>query len=686
MSIQEKISIPKAQKKAHTLSMHGHDRVDPYFWMKEREDPELLAHLHTENAYTKAQLLHTEDFQEQIYEEIVGRIKKKDVSAPYFRRGYYYYTRYEDQKEYPIYCRKKDNLEASEEILIDVNQVAKGHSFCNVTEPAISMDNQLMIYGVDFVSRRQYTLHIQNIATGEVYAESIPNTSGRGMWANDNQTFYYTQKNKETLRAEKIFRHTLGDDIANDEEIYHETDETYIVYAGKSKSDQYIVLCSYSTLATEFRVIDANDPKAKWQVITERKRNHEYFAYHYEDYFYIRTNHEAKNFRLMRTPVGQTGMEHWEEVIPHRADVLLEYVEIFKEFLVVGERSEGLPHLRIINWQNKEEHYIHFDEPAYNAYSGINLDFNTNLLRYSYTSMTTPPSVVNYNMHTREKTLLKQQEVIGDFKVENYQTERLWIPARDGQKVPFSLVYKKGTAKDGTAPLLMVGYGSYGFSYEVYFSAPGLSLLDRGFIFGIAHIRGGEDLGRAWYEDGKLLKKKNTFNDFVDCAQYLVDHEYTSPDRLFARGGSAGGLLVGAVANMRPDLFKGIIADVPFVDVVTTMLDDSIPLTTGEYDEWGNPNEQAYYEYMLSYSPYDNVKKQKYPHMLVTTGFHDSQVQYWEPAKWVAKLRDCNLGDTNILFDVDMDAGHGGASGRFSRHKLTAKQYTFMLDLVGRMD
>ncbi len=674
---------PVAEKIPKELTIHGDIRVDNYYWLNERDNPKVIAYLTAENAYKDAVMKHTESFQEKLYDEIVGRIKKTDMSVPSKESGYYYYSRYEEGGEYPIYCRKKGTMETEEEILLNVNEMAKGHAYYSVAGFSVSTDNNLIAFGVDTVSRRKYTIHFKNLKTGEILPDEIPVTSGRAAWTNDNKTVFYAAKDEATLRSYKIMKHVLGTDLSSDKEIFEEKDVTFDAYVYKSKSKKYIFIGSSSTLSSEYRFLDADDPDGKFKIIQLREKDLLYDVDHYKDKFYIRTNYNAKNFRLMATPVNKTAKENWKEIIPHRDDVLLQQFEVFKDFLVVNEQKNGLPHLRIMRWDEKGEHYLDFGEEAYTAYIAYNPEFDTDLLRYGYESMTTPRSVFDYNMNTKEKTLLKQEEVLGDFDPNNYHAERLYATARDGTKVPISLVYRKGLEKNGNNPLLLYGYGSYGASMNAGFSSVRLSLLDRGFVYAIAHIRGGQEMGRYWYEEGKLLKKKNTFTDFIDCAEYLIAEKFTNPDKLFASGGSAGGLLMGAVVNMRPDLFKGIIAAVPWVDVITTMLDPSVPLTTGEYDEWGDPNKKEYYDYMLSYSPYDNVQAKDYPAMLVTTGLQDSQVQYFEPAKWVAKLRALKTDKNILILDTDMESGHGGASGRFRRYKRTALQYAFMLDQVG---
>lgn len=674
---------PSAKQIKKELTLHGDTRTDNYYWLNDRENDEVIAYLEAENAYTKAMMEHTEELQLALYDEIVGRIKQTDMSVPYKRNGYYYYSRFEEGREYPLYCRKKGSLEAEEEVMLNVNEMAEGYSFFNVSGLSVSHNNKILAYGVDTLSRRKYTIHFKNLETGEIFDDNILNTTGSAAWAADDKTVFYTRKDEITLRPDRIFKHILGEDPENDPTVYTEVDETFRCNVYLSKSMEYIMIGSYSTLSTEYRYIDAHKPEGAITVFLPRQKDHEYFISHYNDRFYIRTNHEARNFRLMETPADDTRLEKWQEVIPHRDNVLIEDYEVFTDYLALQERENGLTGLRVRRHDGKEDHYIKFEEQTYMVYLSTNLDFDTDVVRYGYTSLTIPNSVYDYNMTTRESELLKRQEVVGDYNPDDYYAERLFAEAADGAKVPVSLVYKKGIERNGKNPTVLYGYGSYGASMDPYFSSVRLSLLDRGFIYAIAHIRGGEEMGRQWYEDGKLLKKKNTFTDFVSCAEYLISEKFTSADKLFAMGGSAGGLLVGAVVNMRPELFKGAIAAVPFVDVVTTMLDESIPLTTGEYDEWGNPNIKEYYDYMLSYSPYDNVKAMDYPSLLVTTGLHDSQVQYWEPAKWVAKLRDMKTNDEPLLLWVNMDYGHGGASGRFQRYKEVALEYAFMIDQAG---
>lgn len=680
----EKIIPPVAAVKPETLEKHGDVRIDNYYWLNQREDQEVLDYLNAENDYYQKLTAHTKPFQDALFEEMKSRIKEDDSSVPYKYNGYWYITRYEKGKDYPIYARRKETMDAPEQILFDCNEMAAGHSYFNLSGLSISEDNKWASFGVDTVSRRQYAIQVKNLETNEILPLKIENTTGSSTWSGDNKTFFYTRKDAVTLRSEKIYKHILGTDTADDAVVYHEKDETYNVFVYKEKSKKYLVIGSGSTLTTEYRILEAKNPEGEFRLFQKRTRGLEYSISHYGDKWYVMTNKDkATNFKLMTTPEEATGKENWVDLIPHRAHVLLEDVDIFKDYLVVSERENGLNTIRIMPWQG-EEYYLPFEIETYTAGTAANPDFDTDILRYSYQSMATPSSVIDFNMKTKEKTVLKEQEVLGGkFNKDNYAEERVWATAKDGTKVPISMVYRKGIKKDGSNPFLLYAYGSYGASMDPYFSSLRLSLLDRGFIYGIAHIRGGEDLGRNWYDDGKLLKKKNTFADFVDCSEFVIAEGYTSPAHLYAEGGSAGGLLMGAVINMAPQLYNGVIAQVPFVDVVTTMLDDTIPLTTGEYDEWGNPNEKEYYDYMKSYSPYDNVVAQEYPNMLVTTGLHDSQVQYWEPAKWVAKLRTLKTGNNLLFMDTNMDAGHGGASGRFEAIKEVAKEFSFLLDLEG---
>lgn len=682
-TMEKKATPPVAAKIPQELVTHGHMRVDNYYWLNQRENPEVIAYLEAENSYLETVMQHTEPLQEQLYQEIRGKIKEADQSVPYPDNGYYYYTRTVEGEEYSIQCRRKGSMDASEEIMLDVNAMARGYAYFAVGGGSVSPDTKILAYAVDTVSRRNYSIYFKNMETGEMLPDIVPMATGSVVWANDNKTIFYVQRNELTLRSERVMRHILGTPVSEDKVVYYEEDETFSVYAGKTKSGRYLLIGSSSTLTTEFRYLDAANPAGAFTVVQPRIRGLEYSVNHSGDHFYIRTNLDAVNFRLMRTPVTRTGIENWTEVIPHRDDIFLSGFDVFRDYLVVQERNEGTNHLRIMPWKGAEEHYITFEEEVYTVGMSVNRIFDSETLRITYSSLTTPSSTFDYNMRTRERVLLKQEEVLGGFQAADYVTKRDFATAADGTKIPLSIVYRKGFGKNGTHPALLYGYGSYGATMEPWFRMNILPLLDRGFVYVIAHIRGEQFYGRKWYQDGKLLNKMNTFTDFNTAAQYLVDAGYTTADKLFAKGGSAGGLLMGAVVNLRPDLYRGIIANVPFVDVVTTMLDESIPLTTGEFDEWGNPKDEEYYYYMLSYSPYDNVKAMDYPAMLVTTGFHDSQVQYWEPAKWVAKLRELKTDGNLLLFQTQMDFGHGGASGRFQWIRDLALEYAFIFDQLG---
>ncbi|GAA3948166.1 S9 family peptidase [Hymenobacter algoricola] len=672
-----------ARKPKALVSLFG-TRTDHYYWLNQPEDPAVLSYLSAENAYFEQQMAPVKDLQESLFREIKSRIKEQDESVPYRDNGYYYYTRYEQGGEYPVYCRKKGQLTAPEEVLLNGNELSQGHDYFDIGGLEVSDDNQTLAYAVDTVSRRLYTLRFRNLTTGELYAEELPNASGDVVWATDNQTVFYTKKNPDTLLPYQVYRHTLGADPATDVLAYEEADDTFYTGVSRSKSREYLFLHLSSTMSSETRFLRADTPDEAFRLFLPREADHLYDVEHFGPDFYVRSNAGAPNFRLLKTPVGSPARAAWQEVIPHRPDVFLENMELFQQYLVLGERQEGLLQLRVIRWQDGQEHYLNFGEPTYTAFIGINPEFETPVLRYGYSSLTTPTSTYDYDMTARTRQLLKEQTVLGGFEKQDYVTERAYAPATDGTRIPVSIVYKKGFNKDGRAPLLQYAYGSYGYSMDATFSSARLSLLDRGFAYVICHIRGGQEMGRQWYEDGKKLNKKNTFTDFTDCSRFLIDQQYTAPDRLFAMGGSAGGLLMGAVINLHPEYYRGVLAAVPFVDVVTTMLDETIPLTTGEYDEWGNPNEQQYYDYMLSYSPYDQVRAQAYPNLLVTTGLHDSQVQYFEPAKWVAKLRALKTDQNLLLLHTDMAAGHGGASGRFKSIHDVARQFAFMLLLLER--
>lgn len=682
------VSAPIAATYPYKRQIHGDTVVDNYYWMidyfkKGPRSEAVINYLNEENAYTTAMLKDTESFQEDLFREMKSRIKEKDVSVPYFKNGYYYYSRTEEGYQYFKFCRKKGSLDADEELLLDIDNLAEGYAYYTAKGFSISPDNRLLAFSVDTVSRREYTIYIKNLESGEIYPDRIANTEGTAIWGNDNQTLFYTAKNPVTLLSEKIMRHSLGTDVSADVCVYEERDNTNYIAVGKSKNGKYIIISSESTLSSEIWLLDADLPNDDFKVFQPRRNDVLYTVVPLEDRFLILTNDEAINFRVMQCPLDKTGLEHWTTFLAHRPDVLVSDIEEFKSFLAIAERKDGLTQLAIYNLGSQEQHYLDFGEVAYTVYPGINVEYNTESLRYGYTSLVTPSSVYEYNMRDRSKVLLKQQEVLGGYDRTAYKTERIYASVRDGVKVPISLVYKKGVKLDGTAPLLQYAYGSYGASMDPSFSSNRLSLLDRGFIYALTHIRGGEEMGRQWYEDGKMMHKMNTFNDFVDCGRHLIEQGYTSPAHLYAQGGSAGGLLMGVVANIAAAQYHGIIAQVPFVDVVNTMLDETIPLTTNEYDEWGNPNVSDAYFYMKSYSPYENIEPKEYPNMLVTTGLHDSQVQYFEPAKWVAKLRTAKTGKSVLLLKTDMDYGHGGASGRFDYLKEIALEYAFLFKLEG---
>ena len=702
----QKIKIPDASKTPHKMTIHGDTRVDNYYWMRltdkqkstkqyDNHTKEVVDYIDAENKYTQKKLSHTTKFQNDLFDEIVGRIKKDDESVPYFDNGYYYYSRNEKDKEYAIYCRKKDSLNNPEEVLLDENELAEGHDYFGLGGMTISPDNKWIAFGVDTISRRIYEIHFKNLQTGEVLKTTIPNTTGRVAWCNDNQTVFYTTKNEISLLSEKIWRHKVGTSSLNDELVYHEKDETFYTGVYRSKSGEFIIIYNNSTLVSDHQILSANDPDGNFKNFTSRGTEHEYSIDHYQDKFFIITNWEAKNNRLMETSENATEMENWKEVLSHRNDVHLLGMEIFKDHLVLNERKNGLRGLRIIHQHSGKDEYIDFGEATFTARISVNEEFNTNILRYSYTSMITPRSIYDYNMDSGKLTLMKQDEVVGGYDKGNYHAERRYAIAQDGKPVPISLVYRKDLKKEptfrnddssmpnNTQNLLLYAYGSYGSTRDPYFSSTRLSLLDRGFIYAIAHVRGSQIYGRQSYDDGKMLNKKNTFTDFIVAGKYLIKEGITDSEHLFAEGGSAGGLLIGAVVNMAPEMWKGAIAAVPFVDVITTMLDPSIPLTSNEWDEWGNPAKKEYYDYMLSYSPYDQVIDRTYPNMLVTSGFFDSQVQYWEPLKYVAKLRDHWQGENHLYLHMNMEAGHGGKSGRFRRYREVALEYAFMLDLAG---
>jgi oligopeptidase B len=699
MNKEIKRSTPIAAKEAKSMVIHGHERIDNYYWMrltdeqKSAQTPDehtqkVLSYLNAENDYREKETAHLDKFEDKLFDEIVGRIKQTDLSVPYKYNGYYYITKYEEGKEYSILTRKKESLDNEEEVYLDMNKLAEGHAYYNVNNTSISPDNKLLAYSEDTVSRRIYTIKFKDLESGELMDDKIEGVSGSAVWANDNKTIFYVKKDPVTLRSEKVYRHTLGTNQDQDVLVYHEQDETFNVGIYKTTSRDFIMIFSSHTLTSEYQYLSADNPNGDFQLFEARDltAKHEYYVTHYDDHWYVRSNENAPNFKLLKTPILKTAKNNWTEVIPHREDVFLSRITPFRNYMALSERINGITELRVKTWDGSTDYYIELDEPSHLVYPSTNLDFDTETLRIGYQSMKTPNSIYDFNMNTKERVLLKQSEVVGDFTSSDYKTDRIMATARDGVKVPVSIIYHKDTPIDGTAPCLLYAYGSYGSNMEPYFSSTRLSLLDRGFVYAIAHIRGGQEMGKQWYENGKLLKKKNTFYDFIDCGKQMIQDGYANEEKLFAMGGSAGGLLMGAIMNMEPNLWKGVVAAVPFVDVVTTMLDETIPLTTFEWDEWGNPENEEYYNYMLSYSPYDNVEAKDYPTTLVTTGLFDSQVQYWEPAKWVAKLRELKTDDNPLYMYCNMDTGHGGASGRFARHRETAMEYAFLLDLADLVD
>ncbi|WP_414541379.1 S9 family peptidase [Nostoc sp. CCY0012] len=673
---------PVAEQQPYVLELHGDRRIDKYFWMRDLENPQVIAYLEAENAHTAAMMQHTEALQTQLYNEMLARIKETDLSVPYRKDEYYYYSRTEEGKAYPIHCRKKGSLEATEEVLIDENELAQEHEFFELGVFAISPNHQILAYSFDTSGSEQYTLYFLNLNTYQLYPETIPETYFSFAWGNDNQTGFYT-KIDDANRPYQLFRHTLGTAANQDVLLYEETDDIYHLYVGETRSQAYIMMHLQSSITTEVHYLDANNPQSELQIIRPRTTGIEYSVEHHNDNFYIVTNDAATNFKLVKTPVAQPSLENWQTIIPHRDDVLLLDVSLFANHLVIYERKGGLPTARVQNLSTGEENNIIFPEPTYEFYEGNNPEFNTKILRFHYTSFITPASVFDYNMETNERELKKQTEVLGGYDKTQYQSEWLMATAPDGTNIPISIVYKQGMQKDGKNPLLLTGYGAYGSSYPASFSSTRLTLLDRGVVCAIAHIRGGEEMGRKWYEDGKFLQKKNTFTDFIACGEYLINQGWTASDRLAITGGSAGGLLMGAVINMRPDLFKTVVANVPFVDVVTTILDTSLPLSAMEWEEWGNPNDKVYYDYMKSYSPYDNVESKDYPDLLITAGLNDSRVKYWEPAKWTAKLRELKTDNHILLLKTNMGAGHSGASGRYESLRELAFEYAFILDRLG---
>jgi oligopeptidase B len=681
---------PIAKKVPFKLVQHDHERIDEYHWMRLTEeqrnadgDPhtkEVVDHLNAENAHTEAVLAPVKELREKLFEEMKGRIKQDDISAPFRENGYWYRHRFETGKEYAIHERRKDKQGADWELLLDENAMAEGHEYFDLGSYEPSPDNNILAYTIDTVGRRKFSIHFRDLRTGEELDDDIKEGSSGCAWA-DNRTVFYARKD-ETLRSSMIYRHVLGES-GEDKLVYEETDEEFNCYVYRSRSDKYVIIGTASTLTNEYHLLPVTNPIGQFEPFLPREEGHEYGIDHADNEWYISTNWNARNFRLMKCPENARSKENWVEVIPHRPAIRLEDVEVFKNHLAVTERSNGLTQLRIIRLSDFTGHYIEFNDPAYVCYGGTNAEYDSTKFRYGYTSMTTPASVYLHDMDSQETELLKEQEVLGEFDRRNYRSQRLMIPARDGSLIPCSLVHHKDTALNGSAPYLQYGYGSYGHTVDPTFSIARLSLLDRGFVFAIAHIRGGEIMGRHWYENGRMEHKLNTFTDFVDVADHIKNQKLVDASRMFCMGGSAGGLLVGAVANLRPDLFKAVVAEVPFVDVVTTMLDTTIPLTTGEFNEWGNPADKEAYERMLSYSPYDNIKEEDYPSFLVTTGLHDSQVQYWEPAKWVARLREKTTGNAPVLLHTNMEAGHGGASGRFERLKEVAMLWAYLLWQAG---
>ncbi|WP_194850355.1 S9 family peptidase [Nonlabens antarcticus] len=676
------IKAPKAQKVPHTHEIHGHKRHDNYHWMKERDAPEVISYLNEENEYYEKMTANTADLKESLFEEIKGRLKEDDESVPYLYNGYWYFTKMEIGESYPYYYRRKDDTDHTE-LLFNVNDMATGHEFFKLSGINISPNNNLVAYGIDAVGRREYSLFVKNLETGEIKADAVLGTTGSSVWANDNYTLFFVRQDPKTLRANKIFKYSLDQNVNDAAVIFEEKEDTFNCFVYKTMSERYIMIKSSSTLSDEIQYIDASQPDSTFKMIQERQPEMEYSVSHYGDHFYIMTNADgATNFKVMQTPIESPQMEHWVDLIKHDPASLLEDLDIFKEFMVITDRFNGLNRIRIKSWDGTVDYFLPFTSETYTAMTSANFQFDSELLRYSYNSLTMPPSVIEFNMRTKEEVILKTQTIEDpDFNPDDYASERVWATAADGVQIPISLVYRKDQRKADGNPLLQYGYGSYGHTIDPYFSISRLSLLNRGFVFAISHVRGGEYLGREWYEQGKMFQKMNTFTDFVACGEYLVDNAFAKAGHLYASGGSAGGLLMGAIMNLAPQLYNGILSAVPFVDVVSTMLDDSIPLTTGEYDEWGNPNNKDSYEYMLSYSPYDQVIDQEYPNVLVTTGYHDSQVQYWEPAKWVARLRDHQKGTQVILFKTDMTSGHSGASGRYDALKEVAIDFAFLIDL-----
>jgi oligopeptidase B len=677
---------PIAAANPHEVTSPHGTRVDEYYWLRDddRSDASVLAHLAAENAYKDSMLAHVRPLKDRLYAEITGRIEPDDTTVPYRDRGHWYYSRYAAGAEYPVHARKAGTLDAPEQVILDLNVMADGREFYEVAALEVSPDGRLLAFAEDTVGRRQYTLRFKDLASGELLPDVIGNVEASIAWAADNRTVLYIEKDPQTLLGQKVRRHALGTDPRLDPVVFEEQDESFYVDVGRTKDGRYLCIYSLSTVSAEQRYADAADPALEFRVIVPRERDHEYSADHLDGRWIIRSNWLAPNFRLIEVPVGESAdRSRWRELVAHRDDESLDGFDVFRGFLAVEERSGGLRRLRIRSWDGSREFDLAADEAASVVELGDNEEIDSNTVRYLYTSLTTPVRTYDYDVSTGERTLLKEQSVLGGFDVSSYATEYLWAPARDGERVPVAIVHRKGVRRDGTAPLMQLGYGAYGLSSDPAFSLSTVSLLDRGFVVAIAQVRGGQELGRRWYDAGRLLEKRNSFHDFIDVTRYLVAEGYADPERVFAVGRSAGGLLVAAVANLAPQDYRGIVTAVPFVDVVTTMLDETIPLTTNEYDEWGDPAEQRFYEYMLSYSPYDNVARQAYPAMYVSTGLWDSQVQYWEPAKWIARLRRLKTDENPLLFRVNMEAGHGGKSGRFRAYEERAEEFAFLLDRAG---
>ena len=674
------VEPPTAAKKPKVMTKFGDRRVDPYFWLREKENPEVIRYLQAENAYTESVLAPLGPFKDKLYAEMLSRIKETDESVPYRKDGYWYYTREVEGLQYPIYCRRKGTMEAPEEVILDVNELARGHKFTSVGLMDVSRDGTRLAYSVDFTGFRQYTLQVKDLASGKLLPDRAERVTSAA-WAADNRTLFFVEEDETTKRSWRAHRLTLG---SAPKVVYEERDELYDLGVGDTRSGGYVVLSSSSKDTSEMRILPADKPQGEFKVVVPRKKGHEYYVDHRGSEFFIRTNDKGRNFRLVRAPVADPRPANWKQVVGHRPLVMLEEVDLFQDFWVLVERDKGLMKLRITDFDTGASHYVSFDEAVYTASPGANAEFDTRTFRFIYESLVTPRTWYDYDVAKKGRKLLKQQPVLGGYDPKEYISEALTAVAADGTRVPISLVYRKSLRKPGTPqPMLLYGYGSYGIPMDPWFRSTRVSLLDRGMVFAIAHIRGGGDRGKTWYDDGKLMRKKNTFTDFVAVAESLVRRKYTAPDRLVIQGGSAGGLLMGAVVNMRPDLFKAVVTQVPFVDIMTTMLDASLPLTVGEYLEWGNPNETKAYKYMRSYSPYDNLKKGAYPAMLVETSLNDSQVMYWEPAKYVAKLRTLKTDRNPLLLKTIMEAGHGGASGRYDALKELSTTYTFVLDQVG---